>query len=100
VRSVSRAGDGSRLLAVDRIDTTGAVVGTKQYSCACLFLGGGSVGIIELLVRARGTGALPALDAGVGAGWGTNGNIMLGRASRIWDTVGADQGRRPTTTAG
>ncbi|MFI9805174.1 GMC oxidoreductase [Streptomyces sp. NPDC052301] len=95
VKSVSRAGDGSYLLTVDRIDTTGAVVETKQYACTYLFLGAGSVGTSELLVRARDTGALPDLDAAVGAGWGPNGNTMLGRANHVWDTVGADQATMP-----
>ncbi|MFJ9346347.1 GMC oxidoreductase [Streptomyces sp. NPDC101237] len=95
VRTISRTGDGRWLLGVDRIDATGAVVETKQYSCAYLFLGGGSLGTSELLVRARDTGALPALDPGVGAGWSTNGNTMVGRANHIWDTTGANQATMP-----
>ncbi|MEU7412522.1 GMC oxidoreductase [Streptomyces sp. NPDC042638] len=95
VRSVSRAGDGSYLLTADRIDDSGTVVETRQYSCAYLFLGGGSVGTTELLVRARDTGTLPDLDPAVGAGWGTNGNVMLARANHVWDTVGADQATMP-----
>ncbi len=95
VRSVTRASDGSYLLSVDRIDTTGAVVESKQYSCTYLFLGGGSLGTTELLVRARDTGALPALNSSVGAGWSTNGNTMLGRANHIWDTTGANQATMP-----
>ncbi|MFJ9377336.1 GMC oxidoreductase [Streptomyces sp. NPDC101455] len=95
VKGVSRAGDGSYVLTVDRIDDTGAVVETKQYSCTYLFLGGGSLGTTELLVRARDTGTLPALNASVGAGWGTNGNTMVGRANHIWDTVGANESTMP-----
>ncbi|MGW3156870.1 GMC oxidoreductase [Streptomyces sp. NPDC001089] len=95
VRAVQRAADGTYVLTADRIDDTGAVVETKQYGCTYLFLGGGSLGTTELLVRARETGALPALDASVGAGWGTNGNVMTGRANHIWDTVGANQSTMP-----
>ncbi|MFS4095467.1 GMC oxidoreductase [Streptomyces sp. AF1A] len=95
VTSVSRAADGTYVLTADRIDTTGAVVGTGSYGCTHLFLGGGSLGTTELLVRARDTGALPDLDPSVGAGWGTNGNTMLGRANHVWDTVGADQATMP-----
>ncbi|WP_455711796.1 GMC oxidoreductase [Streptomyces avermitilis] len=95
VREIRRASDGTYLLTADRIDITGAVVETKQYSCTYLFLGGGSLGTSELLVRARETGALPALDASVGTGWGTNGNVMTGRANHIWDTVGANQSTMP-----
>ncbi|MFF2386506.1 GMC oxidoreductase [Streptomyces sp. NPDC058108] len=95
VRAVQRAADGTYVLTADRIDDTGTVVETKQYGCTYLFLGGGSLGTTELLVRARETGALPALDASVGAGWGTNGNVMTGRANHIWDTVGANQSTMP-----
>ncbi len=95
VTAISRASDGTWLLTVQRIDDTGAVVETKQYGCTYLFLGAGSLGTSELLVRARQTGALPALDASVGTGWGTNGNVMLGRANHLWDTVGANQSTMP-----
>lgn len=95
VRGISRASDGTYVLTADRIDDTGKVVETKQYGCTYLFLGGGSLGTSELLVRARDTGTLPALDGSVGAGWGTNGNVMLGRANHLWDTVGANQSTMP-----
>ncbi|MCF3131783.1 GMC family oxidoreductase [Streptomyces olivochromogenes] len=95
VRTVSRASDGTYVLTADRIDNAGKVVETKQYGCTYLFLGGGSLGTTELLVRARDTGTLPDLNASVGAGWGTNGNTMLGRANHVWDTVGANQATMP-----
>ncbi|MGI5374789.1 GMC oxidoreductase [Streptomyces sp. CA-251387] len=95
VKSISRAPDGTYVLTADRIDNTGTVVETKEYGCTYLFLGGGSVGTTELLVRARESGTLPALDASVGTGWGTNGNVMLGRANHLWDTVGANQSTMP-----
>jgi cholesterol oxidase len=95
VRAIRRASDGTYVLTADRIDTTGRVVQTKEYGCTYLFLGGGSVGTSELLVRARETGTLPDLDAGVGTGWGTNGNVMLGRTNHLWDTVGENQSTMP-----
>ncbi|WP_461059458.1 GMC oxidoreductase [Streptomyces pseudoechinosporeus] len=95
VREIDRAADGTYVLTADRVDATGTVVETKQYGCTYLFLGGGSLGTTELLVRARETGTLPALDASVGSGWGTNGNVMLGRANHLWDTVGANQSTMP-----
>ncbi|MGW0421243.1 GMC oxidoreductase [Streptomyces sp. NPDC003015] len=95
VTGISRTGDGSWVLTADRIDYTGAVVETKQYGCTYLFLGGGSLGTSELLLRSRQSGTLPALDASVGAGWGPNGNTMLGRANHLWDTVGANQSTMP-----
>jgi cholesterol oxidase len=92
---IRRLSDGTYVVTVDRIDATGAVVETKEYGCTYLFLGAGSVGTTELLVRARAKGTLPALNAGVGAGWGSNGNVMLGRANHLWDTVGANQSTMP-----
>ncbi|MGW1667648.1 GMC oxidoreductase [Streptomyces sp. NPDC002324] len=94
-RGIRRLGDGTYVVTVDRIDGTGAVVETKEYGCTYLFLGAGSVGTTELLVRARAKGTLPALDASVGTGWGSNGNVMLGRANHLWDTVGANQSTMP-----
>jgi cholesterol oxidase len=95
VTGISRASDGTWVLSADRIDYTGAVVETKQYGCTYLFLGGGSLGTSELLLRSRQSGTLPALDTSVGAGWGPNGNTMLGRANHLWDTVGANQSTMP-----
>ncbi|WP_329290725.1 GMC oxidoreductase [Streptomyces pseudovenezuelae] len=95
VTGISRASDGTWVLSAERIDHSGAVVETKQYGCTYLFLGGGSLGTSELLLRSRQSGTLPALDASVGAGWGPNGNTMLGRANHLWDTVGANQSTMP-----
>ncbi|WP_455680718.1 GMC oxidoreductase [Streptomyces pseudovenezuelae] len=95
VTGISRASDGTWVLSAERIDYSGAVVETKQYGCTYLFLGGGSLGTSELLLRSRQSGTLPALDASVGAGWGPNGNTMLGRANHLWDTVGANQSTMP-----
>ncbi|WP_456340109.1 GMC oxidoreductase [Streptomyces europaeiscabiei] len=94
-RGIRRLSDGTYVVTVDRIADTGTVVETKEYGCTYLFLGAGSVGTTELLVRARAKGTLPALDASVGAGWGSNGNVMLGRANHLWDTVGANQSTMP-----
>jgi cholesterol oxidase len=95
VRAISRAPDGTYVLTADRVDETGRVVETKEYGCTYLFLGGGSLGTTELLLRARETGTLPDLAPAVGTGWGTNGNVMLGRANHVWDTVGANQSTMP-----
>lgn len=80
---------------MDRLDDTGAVVGTDEISCRSLFLGAGSLGTTELLLRARETGTLPALSPQIGHGWGGNGNVMLGRANHIWNPTGANQSTIP-----
>jgi cholesterol oxidase len=95
-KKIRRDTDGTYIVTVDRIDTTGAVVETREIGCAHLFLGAGSLGTTELLVRARDTGTLPNLNSKVGAGWGNNGNIMLGRANYLWNPTGANQSTIPT----
>jgi cholesterol oxidase len=35
------------------------------------------------------------IDERVGQGWGTNGNVMLGRANLLWDTTGSLQSGMP-----
>ncbi|MEV6396377.1 GMC oxidoreductase [Streptomyces sp. NPDC051907] len=94
-RAVRREPDGTYVLTVDRLDDTGRAVETREIGCRQLFLGAGSLGTTELLLRAREKGTLPALDAEVGRGWGPNGNVMTGRANHLWDTVGANQATMP-----
>lgn len=55
-------------------DTNGAVLGTQTYTCARLFVCAGTLNTNRLLVAARDTGALPALPAEVGTGFGDNGD--------------------------
>ncbi|WP_030203703.1 GMC oxidoreductase [Streptomyces sp. NRRL S-87] len=95
VVAVRREPDGRYVLTVRRIDVTGRVVETRELACRQLFLGAGSLGTTEILLRARETGALPALSPEVGTGWGTNGNVMTARANHLWDTVGANQATMP-----
>ncbi|WP_432847393.1 GMC oxidoreductase [Amycolatopsis sp. CA-161197] len=95
VREIIQQPDGTYTLVVREIDPYGAVVATKHVSAKHLFLGAGSVGSTELLVRARETGRLPDLPDAVGQGWGTNGNVMLGRANHVWDTTGSLQSGMP-----
>jgi cholesterol oxidase len=89
-------------VSVTKLDPTGAVLATRTLTCDRLFLGAGSLGTSELLVRAQATGTLPHLNEHVGDGWGTNGDVVLARgesslsglgqgvpsASRIADDVG------------
>ncbi|UUN26435.1 GMC oxidoreductase [Streptomyces sp. FIT100] len=94
-RAIRRQPDGTYVVTADRIDPTGTVVATREIGCTRLFLGAGSLGTTELLLRARESGALPDLSADVGTGWGTNGNVMTARANHVWDTVGANQSTMP-----
>lgn len=98
------AQDGDRYaVTVAKLSPTGDVLATRTVTCDRLFLGAGSIGTSELLVRAQATGALPRLNEHIGDGWGTNGDVVLARgasalaghgqgvpsASRIFDESGA-----------
>ncbi|MBO0853658.1 MAG: GMC family oxidoreductase, partial [Nocardia sp.] len=101
VDSIGR--DGNRyVVRVSKLAPTGIVLAARTLTCDRLFLGAGSVGTTELLVRAQATGALPHLNEHIGDGWGTNGDVVLARsqatlagtgqgvpsASRIFDNSG------------
>ena len=95
VRRIEQQANGDYLLTVRKIDEYGNVLGTFQVSCGKLFLGAGSLGTTELLVRARDTGTLPKLNKQVGQGWGHNGNVMAARANQLWNPTGTVQSTMP-----
>ncbi|NJQ00170.1 GMC oxidoreductase [Streptomyces zingiberis] len=95
VESVRPEPGGGYVLAVKEIDVNGSVVSRSEVSCRYLFLGAGSLGTTELLLRARESGALPGLGEELGTGWGPNGNIMTGRANHPWNPTGARQSAIP-----
>ncbi|TSE00631.1 GMC family oxidoreductase [Skermania sp. ID1734] len=95
--------DGKRFtIDISKLSPPGDVVARRTLTADKLFLGAGSVGTTELLVRAQATGALPQLNEHIGKGWGTNGDVALARgesalagtgqgvpcASRIYDDRG------------
>ncbi|MFI5617324.1 GMC oxidoreductase [Streptomyces sp. NPDC051567] len=86
---------GGYVLTVRTLDLAGRVTRVRELGCAHLFLGAGSLGTTEILLRARETGALPGLSERVGHGWGPNGNVMTARANHLWDPVGARQATMP-----
>ncbi|MFE7718055.1 GMC oxidoreductase [Nocardia rhizosphaerihabitans] len=101
--AVEAGGAGRYVVSVTKLAPTGEVLRSRTLTCDKLFLGAGSIGTSELLVRARDTGALPNLNEHIGEGWGTNGDVGLARpltslevgtqgapsASRILDEAGA-----------
>jgi cholesterol oxidase len=96
VRRIRRQPDGTYLLSVRRITPEGEVVADKEIGCRHLFLGAGSLGSTELLLRARDTGELPELSAEIGEGWGPNGNVMTARSNHLWHPTGSRQSAIPT----
>jgi cholesterol oxidase len=71
----------SKLYSVQVVQTDEAytTLATMTFTTRQLFLAAGSIGTTKLLVRARDTGALPALNDHVGTLWSTNGNTVLPR---------------------
>ncbi|GAA5047708.1 GMC oxidoreductase [Nocardia callitridis] len=102
VESIAQEPGGRFSVTVTKLAPTGDVLGTRTLTCDRLFLGAGSIGTSELLVRAQATGTLPNLNEHIGDGWGTNGDVVLARgasslagfgqgapsASRIFDESG------------
>lgn len=95
VTSVTPATGGGYTVTMDQLDTTGATITTKTVVADRVFFAAGSVGTSKLLVKLKATGALPALNAEVGKGWGDNGNVMCGRANHLWDPTGKLQSSIP-----
>jgi cholesterol oxidase len=96
VRAIRQEADGTYVLSIRRTDAYGAVLADEEIGCRHLFLGAGSLGSTELLLRARETGTLPNLSQEIGGGWGTNGNVMTARANHIWDPTGTVQSGMPS----
>ncbi|MBE9015236.1 GMC family oxidoreductase [Chroococcidiopsis sp. CCALA 051] len=71
---------GYRVLCT-QIDTSGAVVAQKSFTCRYLFLAAGSIGTSKLLVRSKATGLLPKLNDEVGKHWGGNGDAIVTRSN-------------------
>jgi cholesterol oxidase len=95
VRTIERQGDGTFRLTAAQIDPYGSVVATREVACRSLFLGAGSVGTTQLLLRARETGTLPDLSSEIGRHWGNNGNIMTARANHVWNPTGSLESGMP-----
>jgi cholesterol oxidase len=76
-------GDGGRyLVTVVRLRDDGTADGPpRRIACKHLFLAAGSVGTTSLLVRARETRALPALNDHVGLHWAANGDLPVTRGA-------------------
>ncbi len=91
VTKITRASDGDYVVACREIDIDGKVLSETELSCTHLFLGGGSMGTSELLVRARDSGALPDLNQHVGTAWGPNSDIFVARSSPITQPTGSSQ---------
>ncbi|WP_269780291.1 GMC oxidoreductase [Methylobacterium sp. Leaf118] len=83
VLSIGR--EGGRYVVEGQLrDPTGRSLGVTTIACDRLFLAAGSIGTASLLVKAQAEKTLPNLNEHVGAGWGTNGDVLVLRSlSRV-----------------
>ncbi|WP_405487985.1 GMC oxidoreductase [Nocardia sp. NBC_00511] len=88
VDSIGQDATGKYVVTVTKLAPAGQVLATRTLTCDRLFLGAGSVGTSELLVRAQATGTLPNLNEHVGDGWGTNGDVVLARSVSSLSSTG------------
>ncbi|WP_434354188.1 GMC oxidoreductase [Psychrobacter sp. HD31] len=81
-------------IKVSQINTKGETVKNKTYHTNKLFLGAGSLGTTELLLKSQAKGTLNHIDSEVGKYWGNNGNVMATR-SGIKKPLGKKQAAIP-----
>lgn len=83
-------GFGSRYrVTTVQLGDDGTVVGAPRLlGCNHLFLAAGSMGTTSLLVRARDTGALPALNDHIGLHWAANGDMPVTRGALPYTNAG------------
>lgn len=81
VDSIAQETNGRYSVVVSKLAPTGEVLRTRTLTCDRLFLGAGSLGTSELLVRAQANITLPNLNEHIGDGWGTNGDVVLARGA-------------------
>lgn len=91
VTSIARSAKGEWLIHADRTDETGTVLERKVITAKTLILSAGTVNTSKLLVRAKARGDIPGLPAGVGEGYGTNGDQIYVWTSKT-ETFGTVQG--------
>lgn len=70
---------GQYVLIVKQLNHKGHVSCIREFTCDKLFIGAGSVGTTELLLKSKALGGLPDLDNELGKYWGNNGNTMAAR---------------------
>lgn len=78
--------DGSYKLIVQQIDTENREVAVKHFTCEHLYLGAGSIGTTEILLKSKALNKLPKLNNEIGKYWGNNGNTMASRYT--WFVLG------------
>jgi len=89
VAAIEQGHGGRYTVTAFRLADDGQLVGSpRRLVCKHLFLAAGSIGTTKLLVRARATGALPALNEHVGTHWAANGDLPVTRGALPFTNAG------------
>jgi cholesterol oxidase len=89
VTAVGRGDGGRYVVTVTRLNEDGSPDGApRRIACKHLFLAAGSIGTTSLLVRARETRTLPALNEHVGLHWAANGDLPVTRGALPFTNAG------------
>ncbi|MCG5432408.1 GMC oxidoreductase [Mycobacterium sp. MYCO198283] len=91
VTEIRREPSGEYVVAVREIDRWGKELVRDEIGCDQLHLNAGVLGTTKLLLRARDTGALPALSEEIGRGYGNNGDVMVSHMLAPDDPAGTQQ---------
>jgi cholesterol oxidase len=94
-RRITRDRDGNFVVRCVEVTPDGSPGARKDYVAKRLFLGGGSMGTSELLVRSRENGDLADLNEHVGTAWGPNSDIFVARSNPLWLPTGDLQSTVP-----
>lgn len=91
VTSVRREPSGEYVVGTRTIDRWGKELMRREVGCRQLYLSAGVLGTNHILLRARGTGALPDLPDTIGRGYGNNGDVMVAHMLGDHDPAGTQQ---------
>lgn len=86
VDTVEKLENGEYVLNISETDTQNQTLAKKELRTKHLFLGAGSLGTTEILLRSKKKNLLPKLTDEVGKYWANNGNTMASRYT--WMVLG------------
>lgn len=94
--TIQQMEDGTYIVHASETNTQNQTIQKKVFKTKHLFLGAGSMGTTEILLRSKHHNLLPNLDENVGKFWANNGNTMASRYT--WMVLGhTSRGNKQST---